>query len=794
MPGIMNWKCWVCVIAAVIAATVFRCEGDEIYVCDPMKFEMMGKDIKQFAFCDSSLGFEERAIDLVSRMTLQEKVGQMGSTSTGVPRLGLPKYEWWSEGLHGVSNTGPGIVFDQRVPGATSFPLVILSAASFNETLWRVMGEIVSTEARGMHNSGTAGLTYWSPNINLLRDPRWGRAQETPGEDPLVVSRYAVNYVRGLQDTSSSSSNMLKVASCCKHYTAYDLDAWKGIDRLHFDAEVTQQDMLDTFQPPFEACVTQGAGSCAMCSFNKINGIPSCADPQLLKNTVRGEWNLNGYIVADCDSIQVLFQSQMYVKTPEDAVAYVLRSGLDLDCEHFYTDYLLPAVVKGKVKESDIDRALVYTYTTLMRLGFFDGSKEYASLGAKDVCTPEHQELAVEAARQSIVLLKNDGSLPLSTSKITTLAVIGPHANATQAMIGNYAGVPCKYTSPIDGLEKYTKIDYKLGCYDVACGDTSLIPSAVEASRKADTTVLVVGYNLTFEAEGHDREDLLLPGQQQQLVAQVAFASKGPVILVVMTGSAVDISFAQKSGNISGILWVGYPGQGGGDAIAQLIFGTHSPGGRLPMTWYPNQYAEIVNMTDMHMRANLATQYPGRTYRFYTGDTLYPFGYGLSYTSFQYTIKSQSSQFLKVHLPKNQKCYSLFESSEQPVSNCPSIRLEDKSSKNLCKDLEIQIQVEIKNSGTRDGSEVVLLYVVPPSGRVGAPVKQLISFQRVFLTVGSSEVVVMKINACDSLGLVDNAGYKILPAGTHTLMIGQDSTNSISVNATFLPTSPPTVV
>ncbi|GLJ43180.1 hypothetical protein SUGI_0896430 [Cryptomeria japonica] len=754
----------------------------------------MGKDINQYTFCDSTLGFEERARDLVSHMTLSEKVGQMGSSSTGVPRFGLPKYEWWSEALHGVSNTGPGVVFDKNIPGATSFPLVILTAASFNETLWRVIGEAVSTEARGMHNSGTGGLTYWSPNINLLRDPRWGRAQETPGEDPLVVSRYGVNYVRGLQDTGNISSNMLKVAACCKHYTAYDLDAWKNFDRFHFDAQVTQQDMLDTFQPPFEACVKQGAASSAMCSFNKINGIPSCADPQLLKDTIRGEWKLNGYIAADCDSIQVLLEKHLYVQTPEDAVAYVLRSGLDLDCGDYYTKYLVPAVVKGKVKESDIDRSLVYTYTTLMRLGFFDGSQEYGNLGAKDLCTPEHQELAVEAAREGIVLLKNDGSLPLSTSNITRLAVIGPNANATTAMIGNYAGIPCKYTSPIDGLENYVKVDYKPGCYDVACEDTSLVVSAVKASRKADATVLVVGYNLTFEAEGHDRQDLLLPGNQEQLVSQVAAASKGPVILVVMTGSAVDISFAQSLDKIAGILWVGYPGQGGGDAIAQLIFGMHNPGGRLPMTWYPNEYAEKVSMTDMHMRANPVIEYPGRTYRFHTGDTLYPFGYGLSYTTFEYTIKSHSSQLLKLHLPKNQKCYTLFQSLGEPISKCPSIRLEDESSKKLCKDFEYEVQVEVKNNGTKDGSEVVLLYGVPPSGLGGAPMKQLVAFQRLFLLAGSSEIVTMKINVCDSLGLVDNAGYKILPAGTQTLIIGDDSTNSISLITSFLPFSSSNVV
>lgn len=288
-----------------------------------------------YGFCNTSLAYTDRAKDIVSRLTLQEKVRQLVNSASGIPRLGVPAYEWWSEALHGVSNTGPGVRFNATVPGATSLPAVILSAASFNVSLWYTLGKVVSTEARAMHNVGLAGLTYWSPNVNVLRDPRWGRAQETPGEDPLVVSKYAVNYVRGLQEVDGeeyfSSQNKLKVSSCCKHYTAYDLDNWKGIDRYHFDAnvynqeiklpfnlfgynleviisserkisQVTAQDMEDTFQPPFKSCVEEGHVSSVMCSYNRVNGVPTCADPNLLKGVIRDQWSLDGLVPILCNA------------------------------------------------------------------------------------------------------------------------------------------------------------------------------------------------------------------------------------------------------------------------------------------------------------------------------------------------------------------------------------------------------------------------------------------------------------------------------------------------------------
>ncbi|KDP42389.1 hypothetical protein JCGZ_02446 [Jatropha curcas] len=418
------------------------------YVCDPSRYAALGSDMANFAFCDKSLPYDARARDLVNHMTLQEKVQQLGHEAYGVPRLGLPKYNWWSEALHGVSKTGPGTFFDEVVPGATSFPTVILTTAAFNESLWKTIGQVVSTEARAMYNLGRAGLTFWSPVINVVRDPRWGRVIETPGEDPFIVGRYASNFVRGLQDVEGTEnhpdpdSRPLKVSSCCKHFTAYDLENWKNIERYIFDARVNEQDMVETFNRPFEMCIREGDVSSIMCSFNRVNGIPACADPKLLNQTIRGDWNLHGYIVSDCDSIQVMVERHKFLgDTKEDAVARTLKAGLDLDCGKYYTENTEASVKQGKVGEEDIDRSLKYLYVVLLRVGFFDGIPQFQSLGIKDVCSEQHIELAAQAAREGIVLLKNnDHTLPLESDTIKTLAVVGPHANATTVMIGNYAG------------------------------------------------------------------------------------------------------------------------------------------------------------------------------------------------------------------------------------------------------------------------------------------------------------------------------------------------------------------
>ncbi|XP_057737784.1 beta-xylosidase/alpha-L-arabinofuranosidase 1 [Arachis stenosperma] len=758
VPKVSVFLC-ISLCYAIVLLSSDRVEGQTtsaVFACDVSK----DPSLSGYGFCNKSLSVEERVSDLVKRLTLQEKIGNLVNSAVAVSRLGIPKYEWWSEALHGVSDVGPGTRFSTLVPAATSFPMPILTAASFNTSLFQAIGKVVSTEARAMYNVGLAGLTYWSPNINIFRDPRWGRGQETPGEDPLLSSKYAVGYVKGLQQTDDGDSNKLKVAACCKHYTAYDLDNWKGIQRYTFNAVVTQQDLDDTFQPPFKSCVIDGNVASIMCSYNQVNGKPTCADPDLLKGIIRGQWKLNGYIVSDCDSVEVLYKDQHYTSTPEEAAAETILAGLDLDCGNYLGQYTEGAIKQGLLNESAIDNAVTNNFAMLMRLGFFDGdpSKQpYGSLGPTDVCTSQNQELAREAARQGIVLLKNSpGGLPLDAKAIKSLAVIGPNANATRVMIGNYQGIPCNYISPLQGLTALVPITYAPGCPDVACSNADL-DDATQIAASADATVIVVGASLAIEAESLDRVNILLPGQQQLLVSAVANASKGPVILAIMSGGGMDVSFAKSNDKIASILWVGYPGEAGGAAIADVIFGFHNPSGRLPMTWYPQSYVDKVPMTNMNMRADPATGYPGRTYRFYKGETVFAFGDGLSFSSIEHRIV-KAPQLVSFPLAEDHVCRSL---------ECKSLEVADEH----CQNLAFDIHIGVKNMGKLSSSHTVLLFLTPPNVH-NAPQKHLLNFEKVHLPGKSEALVRFMVDVCKDLSVVDELGIRKIPLGQHLLHVG----------------------
>ncbi|KAL0664310.1 hypothetical protein Bca4012_101148 [Brassica carinata] len=726
-----------------------------VFACDVIT----NPSLAGYGFCNTGLKAEARVTDLVGRLTLVEKIGFLVSKATGVSRLGIPDYNWWSEALHGVSDVGGGSSFTGLVPGATSFPQVILTAASFNVSLFQAIGKVVSTEARAMYNVGAAGLTFWSPNVNIFRDPRWGRGQETPGEDPTLVSKYAVAYVKGLQGTDGGDPNRLKVAACCKHYTAYDVDNWKDVNRYTFNSVVNQQDMDDTFQPPFRSCVVDGNVASVMCSYNQVNGKPTCADPDLLSGVIRGQWKLNGYIVSDCDSVEVIYASQHYTKTPEEAVAKSMLAGLDLNCDHFTGQHAMGAVDAGLVNESDVDTAISNNFATLMRLGFFDGDPKkqpYGNLGPQDVCTAENQELAREAARQGIVLLKNsDGSLPFSSFAIKTVAVIGPNANVTDTMIGNYHGVPCKYTTPLQGLVETVSATYQKGCPNVACTEAD-IDSAASLAGSADAVVLVMGTDLSIEREDHDRLDLLLPGKQQQLVTEVAKAAKGPVVLVIMSGGGLDVTFAKNDKKITSIMWVGFPGQAGGLAIADVIFGRHNPSGRLPMTWYPQSYVENLPMSNMNMRPDNSAGYPGRSYRFYTGETVYSFGDGISYTQFHHRL-IRAPGFVSLRLDASHPCRS---------SKCLSV---DATGTYCGKTVEVQLKV--RNAGIREGSHTVFLFMTPPAVH-RSPVKHLVTFEKVLLGRTEKAVVRFELDVCKDLSVVDETGKRKIALGEHVLHVG----------------------
>ncbi|KAE8728602.1 Beta-D-xylosidase 4 [Hibiscus syriacus] len=735
------------------------------FACDPRNAAT-----RSLRFCQTNLPIHVRVRDLLGRLTLQEKTRLLVNNAIAMPRLGIQGYEWWSEALHGVSNVGPGTKFGGSFPSATSFPQVITTAASFNESLWVQIGEVVSDEARAMYNGGMAGLTYWSPNVNIFRDPRWGRGQETPGEDPVLAGKYAASYVRGLQ---SAVGNSLKVAACCKHYTAYDLDNWKGVDRYHFNARVSKQDLVDTYGVPFKACVVEGKVASVMCSYNQVNGKPTCADPALLKGTIRGEWHLNGYIVSDCDSVGVMYDTQHFTATPEESAAATIKAGLDLDCGPFLAVYTDQAIRRGLLAEADVDMALANTLTVQMRLGMFDGepsAQPYGHLGPKHVCTPAHKQLALEAARQGIVLLKNSGHLPLSTSHHRTIAVIGPNSDVTETMIGNYAGVACGYTSPLQGISRYARTIHQAGCSNVGCNANNLFGAAEAAARQADATVLVMGLDQSVEAEFRDREGLLLPGHQQELVSRVARASRGPTVLVLMSGGPIDVSVAKNNRRISAILWAGYPGQAGGAAIADVLFGTTNPGGKLPMTWYPQSYIAKVPMTNMGMRPSRG--YPGRTYRFYKGPVVFPFGHGLSYTHFKQSLAIAPTE-LPVLINTN-----LFATKNYTTLSTNAIRVKHAK----CDSPSLPLQFDVENTGDMDGTHTLLVFSEPPSTVKWSLDKQLIGFRRVHVTAGSVQRVHIDIHACEHLSIVDEFGIRRIPMGAHSLHIG-DLKHSISLQA-----------
>ncbi|XP_062221981.1 probable beta-D-xylosidase 7 [Phragmites australis] len=729
------------------------------------------------AFCDTRLPIERRADDLVSRLTVEEKISQLGDQSPAVDRLGVPAYKWWSEALHGVSNAGRGIHLDGPLRAATSFPQVILTAASFNPDLWYRIGQVIGVEARAVYNNGQAeGLTFWAPNINIFRDPRWGRGQETPGEDPTMTGKYAAVFVRGVQGygiAGDVNSTDLEASACCKHFTAYDLENWKGITRYVFDAKVTAQDLEDTYNPPFKSCVEDGHASGIMCSYNRVNGVPTCADYNLLSKTARKDWGFYGYITSDCDAVAIIHDAQGYAKTAEDAVADVLKAGMDVNCGSYVQQHGASALQQGKITEQDINRALHNLFVVRMRLGLFNGNPKYnryGNISPDQVCTQEHQNLALEAAQDGIVLLKNDANaLPLSKSKVTSLAVIGFNANNATRLLGNYFGPPCISVTPLQVLQGYVKdTRFVAGCNSAAC-NVSSIPEAVQVASSVDYVVLFMGLDQDQEREEVDRLDLTLPGMQQSLIDSVANAAKKPVILVLLCGGPVDVSFAKTNPKIGAILWAGYPGEAGGIAIAQVLFGEHNPGGRLPVTWYPQDFTRVP-MTDMRMRADPATGYPGRTYRFYRGPTVFKFGYGLSYSKYSHRFVTKGTK------PPSMSNIDGLKGMETAAAGGTVGYDVEKIGTEMCNRLKFPALVRVQNQGPMDGKHPVLLFLRWPNATDGSgrPASQLIGFRSLHLKAMQTAHVEFEVNPCKHFSRATEDGKKVIDQGSHFMMVGED--------------------
>ena len=533
----------------------------------------------------------KQAEELVDQMTLMEKASQLRYDAPAIPRLHIPAYNWWNESLHGVARGGT----------ATVFPQAIGLAASFDREMLEEIGEAIALEGRAKYNAAVKlddrdiykGLTFWAPNVNIFRDPRWGRGHETYGEDPYLSSRLGVSYIRGLQGDGET----MKAAACAKHFAVHS-----GPEALRheFDAEVSEKDLRETYLPAFQACVQEGHVEAVMGAYNCVNGEPCCGSKTLLKKILREEWGFDGHVVSDCWAIKDFHENHLVTGTPVQSAALAMEAGCDLNCGVTYL-HLVHACQEGLVTEAQITEAAVRLFTTRFLLGMFDGS-EYDSVPYTVVECKEHRDLSERAARESIVLLKNNGILPLDREKLKTIGIIGPNADSRKALIGNYHGTSSEYITVLEGVRRSVgdevRILYSDGCHlyenktENLAREQDRLSEARIVARESDVVILCLGLDETLEGEegdtgnsyaSGDKVDLRLPKSQRMLMEAVAMEKK-PTVLCLMAGSDIDLSFAEEHFDAIVDLW--YPGAYGGAAAADILFGKYSPSGKLPITFY----------------------------------------------------------------------------------------------------------------------------------------------------------------------------------------------------------------
>ncbi|MGM9937297.1 MAG: glycoside hydrolase family 3 C-terminal domain-containing protein [Candidatus Ornithomonoglobus sp.] len=667
-------------------------------------------------YLNETLSIEERVEDLLSKLTIEEKAEQMIHGAKGVERLGIHPYNWWNETLHGVARAGT----------ATVFPQCIGLGATFNTELVHEIADICSTEGRAKNKESDKhgdydiykGLTYWTPNVNIFRDPRWGRGHETYGEDPYLTTQMGLAFTDGLQ----GHGKHLKSAACAKHFAVHS-----GPEELRheFDAAVSKKDLRETYLPAFEALVREGNVEAVMGAYNRTNGEPCCGSKTLLNDILRDEWGFKGHVVSDCWAIRDFHEHHMVTKTPEESAALALKNGCDLNCGCTY-EHLLKAYRKGMVTEEDINTAMRRLLTTWFKLGMFDHETEYDNIPYSVVACKAHREKAVEAARQSMVLLKNNGILPLDNT-IKTIGVIGPNADSREALLGNYTGIPKKFVTVLEGIENEAdkrgiEVMYSVGSHlwksrtSVLAQEHDFDSEAMAVAEHSDVVVMCLGLDATIEGEqgdagnefgSGDKHDLQYPAIQRHLLEKV-LETGTPVILVSMTGSAMDMRIADEK--CAAIVQAWYPGGEGGTAVAELLFGMYSPSGKLPVTFY-RLSEDLPAFTDYAMK--------NRTYRYFEGTPLYPFGYGLSYTAFEY-------------------------------GGGGSLDIAD----------EIKVAVKIKNTGTMAGLEKVQLYAEPVDCEFTVPRYELRAYEPVYLEPGEEKEVILTVRKKD-LMLVNDNGEKI---------------------------------
>ena len=676
--------------------------------------------------------FRKRAAELVAQMTLEEKVGQTLNWAPGIDRLGIKKYNWWNEALHGVARAGV----------ATVFPQAIGLAATFDEDFIEEVADAISTEGRAKFNMQQAaddgdiykGLTFWSPNVNIFRDPRWGRGHETFGEDPYLTSRLGVRFVQGLQ---GHDENYLKAAACAKHFAVHS--GPEGV-RHSFDAVATKQDMRETYLPAFKACVQEAKVEAVMGAYNRTNGQPCCGHKELLQDILRDEWGFEGHVVSDCWAIKDFHEGHLVTKTPVESVSMAMNNGCDLNCGNLF-HYLKQAVEEGRVKESRLDEALVNLFTTRMKLGVFDKLEDnkFNNIPYSVVDSKSMRELNRKAAEKCIVLLKNENNfLPLDKSKLKTVGVIGPNANSRAALVGNYEGTASRYVTVLEGLQDYLGDDVRVmtseGCHlshqkTQNLGDVDDRLSEVRGvCAESDVVIACLGLDATLEGEegdtgnefaSGDKPNLNLPGLQQHILEEI-YACGKPVVLVLLSGSALAVNWADE--HVPAIIQGWYPGAQGGKAIADILFGEKSPEGKLPVTFYRST-DELPEFTDYSMK--------GRTYRYMQTEALYPFGFGLSYTTFAYS---------DVKVDKN------------------SLDAEG-----------ITVTATVTNTGKMDGAETMQVYV--KVNQENTPNAQLKGIKKVALKAGESKTVSVKLSR-EAFALFDEEGILRLTAGDATVYVG----------------------
>lgn len=706
-----------------------------------------------FPFNNPNLTLEERVNDLVARMTLEEKIGQMQHTAPAIDRLGIPAYNWWNECLHGVARNGI----------ATVFPQAIGMAATWNPDLIFQEADVISTEARAKYAEAISkdqheiyqGLTFWSPNINIFRDPRWGRGQETYGEDPFLTAKIGTAFVKGLQ---GNDPKYFKVIATAKHFAVH---SGPEPERHSFDAWPSETDLYDTYLPAFEALIKDAKVYSVMGAYNRLYGVPCCASNLLLEKKLRSDWNFEGYVVSDCGAVSDFYNFHKFVPDAAKASALAVKTGTDLACGDEYK-HLKESVEKGFISEAEINVAVKRLFTARMKLGMFDPSSmvRWASIKPADYDTKGNHELAVKVGRESIVLLKNEKALLPLGSKFRNIAVVGPYANRKSVLVGNYNGEPSHPVTILQGIQNKAgkaNVAYAVGVEapemlakesQKRTNAPQLEAEALALVKKSQVIVFVGGISPDLEGEempvkvkgfkGGDRTSLDMPDEQVEFLKKLKALGK-PIVLILTNGSALSINWANE--NVSAIVEAWYPGGEGGNAVADVIFGNYNPAGRLPVTFYKS-VDDLPAFDNYNMK--------GRTYRYFEGDPLYAFGYGLSYTTFEYESAMANAQ--KV--------------SEQGA---------------------VKLNVQLKNTGKYDGDEVIQVYFSPIKSAENSPLQSLVAFRRVSLKKGEVKSVELEIPVTSLRHFDTKNNRYVVDKGLYKFLVGTSSkdirkTVSVEIN------------